>query len=123
MLKLCRAHYFHPGMGGSNSIKWVLESIWRSDAATRARFAAVLGRAGDANASPYDSLPPLLIANEEVTVSEGTGAMRAYFAMVYGYERDDPEASDRWARLLREYCKLDTLAMVLIWERWARALR
>lgn len=123
MLKLCRAHYYHPAMRGSNSIKYVLEAVWRADPAARERFEQTMGRPGDAALSPYATLPPVLIADEEQTVAEGTGAMRAYFAMVYGFERDDPEAADRWATLLREYCKLDTLAMVLIWEHWARALQ
>ena len=122
MLKLCRAHYFHPGMGGSNSIKDVLAAVWKASPEVRARFAAATGREGDPERGPYASLPPMLIAGEEQAVEEGTGAMRAYFAMVYGYERDDPEASDKWARLLLEYCKLDTLAMVLIWEHWTRAV-
>lgn len=122
MLKLCRAHYYHPGMGGSNSIKQVLDAIWRSDAHTRRRFAEVMGRDGDADASPYASLPPGIVADEEQVVSEGTAAMRAYFAMVYGDEREDPAAAAQWARLLLEYCKLDTLAMVLIWEHWERVV-
>ena len=123
MLKLCRAHYYHPEMRGSNSIKYVLEAVWRADPAARERFEQVMGRPGDAAQSPYATLPPVLIADEEQTVSEGTGAMRAYFAMVYGFEREDADAADRWATLLREYCKLDTLAMVLIWEHWVRALQ
>lgn len=122
MLKLCRAHYYHPGMGGSNSIKDVLDAVWRASAEVRARFAAVVGREGDPQQGPYATLPPLLIAGKEEAVAEGTGAMRAYFAMVYGYERDDPGASEQWAQLLLEYCKLDTLAMVLIWEHWGRAV-
>jgi hypothetical protein len=43
--------------------------------------------------------------------------------MAYGVERDDPAAVAKWSRLLLEYCKLDTLAMVLIWEHWARITR
>lgn len=120
MLKLCRAHYFHPGMEGSNSIKDVLEAVWRSSPEARARFEGATGRAGHPDEGPYASLPPMLIAGEREAVAEGTGAIRAYFAMVFGYEREDPEASGKWAQLLLEYCKLDTLAMVLIWEHWER---
>ena len=100
----------------------MLAAVWKASPEVRARFAAATGREGDPERGPYASLPPMLIAGEEQAVEEGTGAMRAYFAMVYGYERDDPEASDKWARLLLEYCKLDTLAMVLIWEHWTRAV-
>jgi hypothetical protein len=49
--------------------------------------------------------------------------VRAYFAMVYGVERDDPAIRAQWSELLLEYCKLDTLAMVLIWEHWMRVTR
>lgn len=123
MLKLCRAHYYHPGMRGSNSIKAVLDAVWRASPEVRAHYARVMGREGDPDKGPYAALPPMLIAGEEQAVAEGTGAVRAYFAMAYGHEKDDPDAAEKWARLLLDYCKLDTLAMVLIWEHWARVTR
>jgi hypothetical protein len=54
-------------------------------------------------------------------VAEGGGAVRAYEAMMYGLEREDPAARAAWRELLLRYCRLDTLAMVLIWEHWAAA--
>ena len=81
------------------------------------------GRAGDPTLGPYAALAPELIAGEEEGVKEGTGAMRAYFRMAYGEERHDPQAVAQWSRLLLEYCKLDTLAMVLVWEHWGRITR
>ena len=68
--------------------------------------------------SPYESLPPLEINGTAVSVAEGTGAIRAYEAMVYGVERDDPAAKQKWKRLLLQYCKLDSLSMYLVWEHW-----
>jgi hypothetical protein len=68
--------------------------------------------------SPYAALPPLEIDGRTVVVAEGTGAIRAYEAMMYGAERDDPETRSRWRDLLRQYCRLDTLAMVWIWRHW-----
>ena len=123
MLKLCREHYYHPGMGGSNSIKAVLAAGWASSPAVRARFAEIKGREGDPVLGPYATLPPALIGGAQEEVAEGTGAIRAYFAMTYGVEKDDPDAADKWARLLLDYCELDTLAMVLIWEHWERVTR
>ncbi len=123
MLKLCREQYFHPGMGGSNSIKAVLDAVWQTSPAMRERFTEFTGCNADPALGPYASLPTTLIVGSEESVTEGTGAMRAYFAMVYGVESDDPFASDKWAELLRKYCRLDTLAMVLIWEHWERAVR
>jgi hypothetical protein len=68
--------------------------------------------------SPYDSPPPLQIGDQSVAVAEGTGAIRAYEAMVYGVEKDDPKPQDNWKRLLLQYCKLDTLSMVMVWRHW-----
>ena len=120
MLTLCRDAYYHPGMGSSYSIKHVLDAIWKASPEVRARFRAVTGHAGDPALGPYAALPGDLIAGEEQGVREGTGAIRAYFRMVYGDERGDAAAVAQWARLLTEYCKLDTLAMVLVWEHWTR---
>lgn len=123
MLKLCRKLYYHPGMQGSNSIKYVLDALWKHSPQLRERFTAVSGRAGDSELGPYASLPPDMIEGEEQEVREGTGAVRAYFKMTYGLERDDPAAKEQWRKLLLEYCKLDTFAMVLIWEHWQRLTR
>lgn len=120
MLTLCRQAYYHPGMGGSNSIKMVLDAIWKAHPEVRARFREHTGRDGDPALGPYAALAPEIIAGSEEGVAEGTGAMRAYFRMAYGVEREDPVAVEQWSRLLLEYCKLDTLAMVLIWEHWGR---
>lgn len=120
LLKLCRSRYYHPGMQGSNSIKWVLDALWKHSPAVRARFAELAGREGDPTLGPYAALPPLEINGVRQEVVEGTGAVRAYFAMVYGLERDDAVAKRQWSQLLLEYCKLDTLAMVLVWEHWQR---
>jgi hypothetical protein len=123
MLKLCRKYYYHPGMQGSNSIKYVLDALWKHSPEARARFANLAGREGDPEHGPYATLPSEIIDDSEAEVKEGTGAVRAYFAMAYGLERDDPEAKAKWRQLLLEYCKLDTLAMVLIWEHWQRLTR
>ena len=68
--------------------------------------------------SPYESLPPLEIDGTIVSVAEGTGAIRAYEAMVYGVERNDSAAQEKWKRLLLQYCKLDSLSMYMVWEHW-----
>jgi hypothetical protein len=47
--------------------------------------------------------------------------MRAYEAMMYGAEKNDPDAKAKWRKLLLQYCELDTLSMVLIFEYWRRA--
>jgi len=122
MNKLTRESFFHPGMGGRTSIKVVLDALWKSDAKLRARFEELTGLAGSAEGNPYGSLPPLEINGIRQQVAEGTGAMRAYQAMMYGVERDDMQAREQWRKLLLQYCELDTLAMVLIWEYWESRL-
>lgn len=120
MHKLTKSDYFHPGMQGRTSIKVVLDSLWKSDASMRRQFADIAGREGDPLVGPYASLAPVVIAGVSQSVAEGTGAIRAYEAMMFGAERNDPEVQESWRQLLLEYCKLDTLAMVLIWEYWNR---
>ena len=70
----------------------------------------------------YASLPPLEIMQESEVIQEGTGAMRAYQEMMYGVSSQDAGLRKKWEQLLRQYCKLDTLAMVIIWEYWKRKL-
>jgi hypothetical protein len=46
--------------------------------------------------------------------------MRAYQEMMYGADKHDPLVRAKWGELLRRYCALDTLSMVLIFEHWRR---
>lgn len=121
--KLCERHYFHPEMHGKTSIKWVLDAIWQNDPEVRRQFAEWMG--GDAydvaaGLGPYDAMPRVVVGDTVLNVADGTGAMRAYQAMLYGDPVDRDRHAEQWAELLRRYCKLDTLAMVLIWEHWRR---
>lgn len=113
--------YYHPGMGGRTSIKVVLDALWKSDAAMRDQLKSWTGRDVPATQDPYHALPALEIDGVPQDVREGTGAMRAYEAMMYGAEKNDPDAKTKWRKLLLQYCELDTLSMVLIFEYWRRA--
>jgi hypothetical protein len=115
-----RLDFYHPGMGGRTSIKVVLDALWRSDGIMRRQFAEWTGFPADESRDPYSSLPPVEINGIQQEVHEGTGAMRAYQEMMYGATKRDPETSTRWSSLLRQYCSLDTLSMVLIVEHWRR---
>ena len=106
-------------MGGRTSIKVVLDAVWQADEQVREQAPQYLKREGDVWLSPYEALPPFVVNGREVDVREGTAAIRAYQAMLYGAERDDPAAQEQYRRLLLQYCELDTLAMVLIWWHWA----
>ncbi len=116
-----RSEYYHPGMRGRTSIKVVLDALWKSDEAMRQQFESWTGRHVDAAQDPYASLPPIEINGIAQEVHEGTGAMRAYQEMMYGFKKEDLRARDNWATLLKQYCALDTLSMVLILEHWRRA--
>ena len=117
----CVKHYFHPLMKGRTSIKVVCDAVWKSNPELRAEFPEYLKIQDGQILSPYASLPPLEINGRPVVVAEGTGAIRAYEAMMHGIERDHPAIRDRLRDLLRQYCRLDTLAMVWIWRHWNTA--
>jgi hypothetical protein len=112
--------YYHPLMGGRTSIKVVMDAMWKTDPAMRAQFMEWTGLQTGETVDPYQALPPSRIAGAERVVREGTGAMRAYDAMMYGPDRGNAAVVEQWARLLRQYCELDTLSMVLILEHWRR---
>jgi hypothetical protein len=121
MHKLCASSFFHPDMGGRTSIKAVLDALWSSDAQMRAYFEELTGVSGDPALGPYPALPEIQINGIPQVVVEGTGAIRAYQAMMYGLERIDVATRDQWKLVLLQYCKLDTLAMVLIWNYWMQS--
>jgi hypothetical protein len=115
-----RRDYYHPGMRGRTSIKVVLEALWKSDPMMRQQFEAWAGLPADPAKDPYLALPPVEIHETLQDVHEGTGAMRAYQEMMYGADKNDPDARAKWSALLTQYCRLDTLSMVLILEHWRR---
>jgi hypothetical protein len=114
--------FYHPGMRGRTSIKVVLDALWKSDPTMRAQFRALTNWPADDALDPYACLPPVEIAGVMQDVHEGTGAMRAYQEMMYGAEKNDPVTKAMWSALLRRYCELDTLSMVLILEHWRRCV-
>ena len=122
---VCRSHYFHPSMRGSTSIKKVLPAVWSGNAELRAHpwFREYLRDGPDGPLSPYDALDGTLLASTAVdAVRDGTGAMRAYQDMLYGFRRNDQEYRDIQRKLLLQYCKLDTAAMIMIWMHWMSRL-
>jgi hypothetical protein len=44
--------------------------------------------------------------------------MIAYREMLYGSSRNNIAIKDIYNEALLKYCKLDTLAMLIIWEHW-----
>jgi len=121
--KLALDYYFHPEMLGRTSIKVVLPAVWRHDASLRNHPWFAGYQKIDANGQlvdPYKTLQPLPLGDDEddeEAVMEGTGAIRVYQDLIF-HQDSDPQFRTNREQLLKEYCKLDTLAMVMIWKHW-----
>lgn len=119
--------YFHPLMGGKTSIKRVLPAVLSAARSPRIprwldAFSPDLSllrydKSGQI-ANPYDHLPPVGVMEGAERVAEGTAAMRAYQDMWFGLGRGREEVRAGYREALLRYCRLDTLAMVVIWEHW-----
>jgi hypothetical protein len=82
MNQLTVKNYFHPLMKGRTSIKVVCDALWKNSPHLQAEYPEYVRREGGEVLSPYETLPPLEIGGTMVAVAEGTGAIRAYEAMV-----------------------------------------
>jgi hypothetical protein len=118
MNDLTLKHYFHPIMKGRTSIKKVLDAVWQINEYLRKSYPEYVKIEDGKLLSPHKSLPPLEINGQDAFVNEGTGAITAYQAMLYGPQKGDMSIKKRWKNLLLQYCKLDTLAMVMIYQHW-----
>ena len=146
MLDLVKRYYYHPATKGSNSIKYVLPAILNSSVYLRQKYSLPYTSRNfpdgkiwvqpDGNGGvvdPYKLLEPmfvdatandleLLLTEEEDMggIREGGAAMAAYMILQFeemgDYERQEIERS------LLQYCELDTLAMVMIYEAWREFL-
>jgi hypothetical protein len=142
MLQLVRNYYYHPDMGGSNSIKKVLPAVMNGEA-IKTKYSKPLdfgthlkGRVlyeMDAErgkpTNPYYLLPSqysdLGLSTEEFIVvdgevKDGGAALVAYAKMQFTDMTDTEREALRNALL--QYCELDTLAMVMIYEHWVDRL-
>jgi len=124
MCKLTREHYFHPAMKGSNSLKAVLPAVWNNNSYLH-EIPYLKQYVHYENAkvlNPYKTLEKIDIADKAEVIREGTGAMRAYQEMIFGLSAKDPAIRQNWKNLLLQYCKLDTMAMVIVWLHWKKLL-
>jgi hypothetical protein len=118
MHPLTLKHYFHPLMKGKASVKAVVDAVWKTDPGLRARWPEYVKEVDGEILGPYEALPGLTVAEKEFAIAEGTAATYAYQSALYGWGRGDGMSPETWRRLLLQYCKLDTLAMVMIWTHW-----
>jgi hypothetical protein len=139
LLAVLKKNYYHPFMKGSNSIKAVLPAIFQTSDIIRQRYSKPLKfgtnlkgmrlwqKDSDTSivSDPYKLLPDRFqdidlktdeMFLEDGQISEG-GAAAVAFAKMQFTEMSDMERNALKEALL-QYCELDTLAMVMIWEHW-----
>jgi len=130
MNALALKYYFHPKMKGRTSIKVTLPAVLSANKSERTEkwlssfdetTNLFLRDESGQIENPYLHLPALDILEKAETIKEGTGAMRAYEDMLFGINKHNPEVKEAYRKALLRYCKLDTLAMVIIWEHWSKA--
>ncbi len=145
LLQLVRYYYYHPLMGGSNSLKYVLPAVLNSSEFLQGKYSEpIYGKDSVIRSlnyedgwvwirkdtegriiNPYKLLPPLFegIDDDEIedflmrsNIQEGGAAMTAYARMQFTRMSDlEREAI---SKCLLRYCELDTMAMVMLWEYW-----
>jgi hypothetical protein len=145
LLELVKKYYYHPTMGGSNSLKFVLPAVLNSSEYIQNKYSKpIYGKNSQIKSknfddgwvwlkkdgegriiNPYKLLPPFFegIDDEQIEefaaknkIQDGGAAMTAYAKMQF-MQTSDAER-DLIAKGLLKYCELDTLAMVMIWEYW-----
>lgn len=145
LLELVKHFYYDPSMKGSNSIKYVLPAILNSSEYLKDKYAKpVYGSKGNTSLNfnnhqwiefdesgqvidPYKSLPKMFTDASEIDVELLTenselnngGLALTAFARMQFTEMGDYEKSELTQALLN-YCELDTLAMVMIFEAWQK---
>lgn len=123
MNRMALNYYFHPYMKGRTSIKKVLPAIWSHfpylhrvpffEAYSPDKFSTGI-------IDPYDQLKAMNNGEEsdsDDVVAGGTDAMRAYQRIRFDSSLSEDQQSEIRRQLL-QYCKLDTLAMVIIGHHW-----
>ncbi len=121
MNDLTKKYYFHPYMKGRTSIKKVLPAIWNNHTYLHQvpffkSYSATDFEGGIVD--PYDTLKAdTTQIDEENAVAGGTDAMRAFQRIRFDDSLNQSQ-KDEIKRQLLEYCKLDTMAMVIIAHHW-----
>ncbi len=125
LMIIAQKYFYHPSMGSSNSIKQVMPAILHSDPFFREKY-------GD-DMDPYHNLPSLEefaagvnkdefpadfddsdVWNADKQINKGGISKLDYVLLQAG--RFNKLHTEAIRRASLEYCKLDTLSMVRIWE-------
>jgi len=145
--KILLQRYYHPLAGGSNSLKKILPAILSPGGKLHEKYSRpVYGsesmpslnlEKGKAWVSatlwdPYELLPPVAadipkgaekvhgVAGKDEKIEQGGAAMTAYAKVQFTQCSKEEVAGIEKALL--QYCELDTLAMVMLWEEWQSLL-
>jgi hypothetical protein len=132
MCEFTKRFYYLPDTGGSNSIKKVLPAVlnvMKPESLAKFEEWVVRDPVSRRVLDPYKLLPPIfsdvdlgelekisLKFSEDEHLADGGAAMMAWARMQFT-EMSSVER-DALRDALLKYCKLDTLAMVMIWEWW-----
>ena len=141
--ELVKLYYYDPRTGGSTSLKFVLPAILNSSDYLKEKYSRPIYGAdggipsinfapqqwvrfeGEKVIDPYKLLPELFndqpdniddLLSEDDGIADGGAAMTAYAKMQFT-EMSDYER-EQLRKGLYQYCELDTLAMVMIFEAW-----
>lgn len=114
MHALSHKYYFHPEMGGSQSLKFVFPAVWGAAGdAVRAHpaLAEYVVYKEDALLNPYKALAGATKTGEDAPAN----FQRMAFDQTVGREERAGLAAG-----LENYCKLDTAAMLAVWLHWSQ---
>jgi hypothetical protein len=120
MYRLSENHYFHPDMKGSNKLKDVLPAVWNNYSSINrdSWFKNYYIEEGGRTVNPYKSLKTEKIIEQAEVIAEGTGAIIGYQNFLNAIKNGNTTEALKWKNLLLQYCKLDTMAMVMVWKHW-----
>jgi len=120
MRLLTAYYYFHPDMEGSNSLKDVLPAIWKNYTSINQDvwFKEYYEKVGENILNPYQTLKAENIIDKAEVICEGAGAIIGYQKLIESVRKNDMTGVTNWKDLLLQYCKLDTMAMVIVWKHW-----
>jgi hypothetical protein len=117
-------YYYSPVMKGSNSIKVVLPAIIQDSKYVRNKYPMWIKTTSEGRVeNPYKLLPPVFDDVDRLSIeplmdedelADGGAAMCAYNLMQFS-EMSEAERS-KIRQALLNYCELDTLAMVMLFE-------
>ncbi len=126
-------HYYHPSMKGSNSLKAVLPAIMQSSTFLKQKYSKPLEFGKNLKGKiffkeengnvldPYKLLPKIdsNVSSSNTffgeLLADGAAAMKAFQLIQFSTIISDEE-KENLIKALKNYCELDTLAMVMLFE-------